>query len=343
MKTLSYLARRAGLILSLGLVWQAQAAPGQCVADSGTKSYAFSFVSTMTEPSQNTTGKVIPDAAGNNWNMQSVYSVTCECTSMTAAYATALSALPTLDHNDGTMNYFVLNDYLAVGSMVWIHGELQKYVATPFRNISNLNYPLSSCFSQPFLSGARGKISLYFRRPFVGKNVIPSTKILDVYLSSTSGVTSTRPVSTVTMSGTVIVPQKCDINPQPVTVDFGDILSGSFTRKGAMPDNFAKVTRQLTLACTNISDGVKISLSFQGTPDLNDPTALKTDNDDIAVRIEDAAGNGITPVSGNLPVNFDYTTQSGSTQMGLYPINTTGHTPQTGTFNARATIRAEIQ
>lgn len=337
--------RSAGLALCLGMVSQAQAGPGagQCTADAGTKPYTFSFISTMTDPSQNMTGKVIENAAGSSWYLSSSYNVTCGCSTMTAAYVTAISALSQLDHNDGTMNYYILNEYLAVGSMVWIHGGRQTYVAVPFSDVSNLNRGGSTCYSQPYLSGARGKINLYFRRPFVGRSVIPNTKLLDVYLSSTSGVASTTPVSTVSMNGTVIVPQNCDINPQPVTVEFGDILASNFTTRGAMPKNFTRVTKQLTLACTNISDGVRISLSFQGTPDNNDPTALKTNNDDIAVKIEDASGRGISPNSGRLPVDLNYDTQRGTTQIGLYPVNTTGRNPETGIFNAQATIRAEIQ
>jgi type 1 fimbria pilin len=318
-------------------------APGQCSSDTGPQDYPFNFSSIMTDPSQNIAGKIIPNAAGNAWNSSSTFHATCGCTNMTAAYATAVSELPVMDHSDGTDTYFVLNDYLAVGSQVWVAGSRKAYVPAPFDNVSNLATTSGSCTSQPYSSGAKGQVNLYFRRPFVGQSVIPPTKILSVYLASTSGVKSASPVSTVTMSGTVIVPQNCDINPQPVTVDFGDILSGSFKTKGAKPDNFTPVNKQLTLACRNISEGVKISLSFQGTPDVNEPTALKTNNSDIAVKIEDRNGNAITPQSGRLPVAMDYAAQTGSTEINLYPVNTTGNNPAVGTFNATATIKAEIE
>jgi type 1 fimbria pilin len=145
------------------------------------------------------------------------------------------------------------------------------------------------------------------------------------------------------MSGTVTVPQSCEINPQPVNVDFGDILASKFKTKGAKPDNFTPINKQLTVACRNISQGVVIKLSFQATPDTNEPMALKTSNNDIGVIIEDRDGNKITPKSGTLPVTMDYAAQSGSTEMNVYPINTTGNTVAEGEFNATATIRAEIQ
>jgi len=336
----------AALLAVAGLVVAPQAlaeAPGQCSSDAGTKDYSFNFSSTMTDPSQNIAGKIIPNAAGNAWNSSSTFRATCGCTTMTAAYATAVSELPTVDHTDGTDTYFVLNEYLAVSSQVWIAGSRQAYVPAPFNNVSNLATASGTCASQPYSSGSKGQVNLYFRRPFVGQNVIPATKLVSVYLASTSGVKSASPVSTVTMSGTVIVPQNCDINPQPVTVDFGDILAGSFKTKGAKPDNFTPVNKQLTLACRNISEGVKINLSFQGTADGNEPTALKSSNSDIAVKIEDRNGNVIAPQSGRLPVTMDYSAQSGATEINLYPVNTTGNNPAVGTFNATATIKAEIE
>ena len=335
------------MLLAAGLTCSisdsAAPAPGQCEAIGGPKGYSFTFSPTFTDPAQNVAGKVIENAAGSNWNSPSSYLASCGCTSMTAAYITATSALTTLNHTDGPLKYYVLNEYLAVSSQVYIGGEYKDYVPAPFNNQTNRATQSGGCFRQPYLSGSRGKINLYFRRPFVGQSIIPYTKLLDVYLSSTNGVTSPTPVSSVSMSGMVTVPQNCEINPQPVTVNFGDILSGSFSTKGAKPAGFTPIRRELTLACRNISDGVKISLSFQGTPDPNEPTALISSNTDIAVKIVDTQGTAITPQSGRLPVAMDYVNQSGRSEISLYPINTTGNSPEVGSFNATATIRAEIE
>ncbi|SVK52679.1 putative fimbrial protein StiH [Acinetobacter baumannii] len=146
------------------------------------------------------------------------------------------------------------------------------------------------------------------------------------------------------MSGTVTVPQSCEISPQTVTVDFGDILTTNFQTKGAMPPRFTPEERTLTLACRNISDGVKVSLSFRGEADGSMPEALKTSNSNIGVMIKDMQGNVIRPQSGRLPIdNFQYPNQSGSSRISVYPINTTGQAPSVGQFNATATIQAEIQ
>ncbi len=355
MKTLKSIMRFSafGSVIAVGLcvAQQAQAATGICRALNGTQQYTFPFDQTFTDPAVNVTGKIIENAAGSNWSGGPTYPVTCDCPNpptMGASYITASSPLPPGSTPINGMQSYILNDYLAVAAEVWVAGANPAYVAIPFSNRSNglSNNTGQQCSSWNYGSGSQGKITLYFRRPFVGTQVIPLTKLVDVSISSISGVTSPTPAATVSMSGTVTVPQSCDINPQAITINFGDIMSNAFKTAGAKPDNFTKVNQRLTLACRNISDGVKIDLSFQGASDGNDSSALKTSNSDIAVKIEDAMGNVISPNNGRLPVNMNYTGQvdsSGTTEMNLYPINTTGNTPSVGVFNATATIRVEIQ
>ncbi len=55
-----------------------------------------------------------------------------------------------------------------------------------------------SCASTPYNSGARGRIHLYFRRPFVGVTN-PQHPLVDTYVSVVSGVKSDVPVSTISM------------------------------------------------------------------------------------------------------------------------------------------------
>lgn len=340
-------ANVSGVLLAAMLsAHQAQAAPGQCIPIGGTHPFSFAFSPVLTDPAQNITGLVIPNAAGNNWNLSNTYDVQCECSYRTASYVSAQSSLPGGGIKLGELTYYALNEYLAVASEVYIGGKLQKYIPTPFSNVSNLKsemQPGESCARAPYSSGARGRIHLYFRKPFVGQTIIPSTKLVETYVSVVNGVRSSTPVSVVTMSGIVTVPQSCEISPQTVVVDFGDILSTDFQTKGRKPPGLIPHQKDLTLACRNISAGVRVSLSFRGEANGNMPTALKTSNSSIGVMIEDQLGNAILPHSGRLPVDFNYDGQSGSTRISVYPINTTGQVPEVGTFNATATIQAEIQ
>jgi type 1 fimbria pilin len=88
---------------------------------------------------------------------------------------------------------------------------------------------------------------------------------------------------------------------------------------------------------------VAVTLEFNGTPDTTDSTAVKTDNKDIAIRMDDTSNKPISPQGGEIPVNFNYSNQTGTSAMQLYPISTTGNMPETGIFNSQVTVGVDIQ
>ena len=300
----------------------------ECRPDAGTQTYNFNMDYTLQDPSQNMAGRTIINAY--QWSLGRNYRVTCSCTGdyPGAAYVTAKVPLTEEVYTDGIRHFYAISDYLAAASEVYIAGKRGEMVATPFSSETNKNSnPPAQC-----------------KRPFVGEQDIPLTKIVDVYIASDDKTQSTVPVSTVWMSGKVIVPQSCVINGGGiVTIPFGNIMAGDMTTKGEMPKNFTPKNLNMNVACSNISDGVKVSLTFSGTPDANDPTAFSTTNKDIAVRINNPEGEAVVPQDGVLPLTMNYATQVGTSAINLYPFNTTGKMPETGDFTATATIRAEIQ
>ena len=313
-----------------------------CRSDSGTQRYDFLMDYTLKDPSENVAGRTINGAY--QWNLGSIYYVSCDCTGEYGpAWITAKVPDRELVHTDGELKFYAINDYLAVASEVWIAGHREKNFPTPFGPKSNENTKVR-CKTFLYGTGSKGNISLYFRRPFVGEQIIPVTKVTDVYIATDNTTQSSEPVSTVWMSGKVTVPQSCVINGGgTIKVPFGDIMAGDITTKGEMAKNFTPYNLKLNVKCSNISEGVKVSLSFSGTPDMNDPTALSTTNKDVGVRINDPKGNNLDPNGGELPLNMDYTSQIATSAINLFPFNTTGKMPETGDFTATATIRAEIQ
>ncbi|MHA7845542.1 fimbrial protein [Serratia sp. D1N4] len=349
----------------LFLAPQSQAAMGECRPQSGAKAYSFTFNAKYDDPTQNVIGKTILNA-----NLQSTpavwatsgdtYPMICECPLVTHIFESFISAelgsglgqavYSSTNAEGKAMSYYKVDDYLAVAAEVRIAGKTPTYYPIPFTNQTNgLSGPYDSqpSCTQNYGSGAEGKIHLYFIRPFVGTHDIPTVPLTNIRIAAVSGVRSPQIAATVTMNGSVTVPQSCDINPSPITIDFGDIMSSQFQTAGAMPDGFTPVNKQLTLACRNISDGVKVNLSFTATPDPNMNNALKTDNSDIAIMIKDGSGNVISPNNGSLPVNMTglgTLNSTGQAEINVYPVNTTGKLPAVGVFkNASGTVKVEIQ
>lgn len=77
-------------------------------------------------------------------------------------------------------------------------------------------------------------------RPFIGSVVIPPKLMFNVYVTTTENDRPTVIVYQITYSGVITVPQNCVINAgQTVTVDFGALYHGDFTRAGQRPDSVA--------------------------------------------------------------------------------------------------------
>lgn len=318
------------------------AATGWCTTVGGTKIYNFPFVKQFDNPDDNKTGMYFHQTY--QWSLGGDYAANCDCTgSPITFYKAEVPSNLTFTRDYEGLHFYSINRYLEVATELWVGGGRQKNIATPFDNESNL-YPSACKGITNWTSGSSGYVSLYFTRPFVGQVVIPSTKILDLFGTKVSGSYGGMPMSSIYMSGSVTVPQSCNINAgQVINVNFDNIMSNDIKTKGDIANGFTPKVVNMTLACNNISNGVVVSLSFSGEPASGDPTALKSyDNTDIGVRVRDANNNIVSPVNGNLPVTFDYSTQTGTSSMTLAPMNVTGNTPALGRFNAVATINAEI-
>ncbi|VXC99548.1 conserved exported hypothetical protein [Enterobacterales bacterium 8AC] len=345
----------------LFLAPQVQAATGECRPSGGTNLYDFDFEAAYSDPSQNVAGKTIMNAneigKKTAWTAETTYPMICECqngTYINESFITAEKGSglgPSVysgQSSDGSsIQYYKVDDYFAVAAEVYIAGGVGRYFPIPFTSVSNgIRAPNSHACNYNYGSGTRGKIHIYFIKPFVGSRSTDYVHIADVRIATLANVRSPQVAARVQMKATVTVQQNCDISPAPITIDFGDIMSSQFKTAGAMPDGFTPRNKVLTLACRNISDGVKVSLTFTADPDPKISNALKTTNGDIAVMIKDGNGNAISPSNGTLPINMTglgTLNSSGQAEINVYPVNTTGNTPAVGVFNATGTVKVEIQ
>lgn len=317
----------------------AQAGTGWCTTTGGTKQFTFPFVESITDPSDNYAG--LTKNRIYKWSSGSGYNGTCDCTGNAISFIKATVPL-TFSNSTGGLNYYALNANLAVASELYISGNVGQYKPTPISNQTN-NYS-DGCGTTNYTSGAAGYLSLYFIKPFVGVSAIPLTKVLDIFVSKTSGSFSSVPMSSVYISGTVTVPQSCNINAgQVINVNLGDVMAENIKTNGAIANGYTPKIVNITLACTNIAAGVNVRLSLSGQPSAGNSSALATTNSDIGVKMTDQMSNVIPPNSGRLPVTMDYTSQTGVGILGLAPMNVTGNTPSAGSFTAVATVNAELQ
>ncbi|HED1871465.1 fimbrial protein [Klebsiella michiganensis] len=325
---------------------------GWCTPTGGTQSFSYNFgTKTITDSSQNATGTSFPDAF--SWDLGQMYHATCACGEDGSIkgfgeYFTSQTSLP-VGHNDGEQQYYSVNDYLEVAASVYMAGKVNQYLPLPWNAVPDGVYEPCSDWEAGTLdvsTGSKGKLSLYIKKAFVGSVEIPSTNIVNIYasvaLDSEQPTFGGMPYASVYISGQVIVPQTCSVNAgQIVTVDFGSFMSAEFKNKGQMPTGYTPKTITVPIKCNGMDANASLTLRFQAEASADEPSAIKTSNDDVGVQITDDSGKVIEPNSGLLPFQLDDNLQATVT-FHAAPISTTGNAPAEGTFSATAYIRVDF-
>lgn len=346
-----------GLFLIIGTTQVAKAYTGACSADNGTYNYYDNFgMLTVVDPKGNQPGYLFPRAY--NWNLGGEYTATCDCDPAEEKKAVVnpdiyykASSTLSIGHTDGTLQFYKINDYLEVSTLVWIGGMLKQYVATPFHDINNeastqeharVGYVCGANANSQFSSGSKGLLWLYITKPFVGTTYIENVRVVDLYGTTIPGNYGGTPLSSIWVNGQVTVPQNCEINAgQIITVDFGKIWSGDFTTKGQKPDGYVAKNIKASMKCNNINAYTNLTIRFQSEISSDYPDAIKTNNPDIGVEIIDDNGHLVLPNTGLIPFHIDDKYEA-SVTFKAQPVSTTGNPPSAGQFQAQAYIRVDF-
>lgn len=142
-------------------------------------------------------------------------------------------------------------------------------------------------------------------------------------------------------SVTVTQPLSCTITGGNRNVELDPVYDTQLRTKGATGPTQKKV--DIGINCNNEGGAAKTQLSFQGTQDKNDTTALASSNSNIGVRVKDVNGNIIIPNQSKISVISQGNGQNGIATLNLSPVNTTGNLPSSGTYTSTATLTVEYK
>ncbi|HDR2623695.1 TPA: fimbrial protein [Enterobacter chuandaensis] len=317
------------------------ASNGFCKTTGGPKQYIFDMgAKTITDPSQDTAGTLFKDIY--TWAASGNFTAVCNCVGTYTPNYKATSSLP-LGHTDGSEQYYKLGNSLEVSTKIYLISTESgtNYFPVPFQIRSKVTSP--ECNGHSFASGSDGKVSVYFARPFIGTEVINSTKIASLYISS-GNMFGSEPVADIVMSGTFIVPQTCAINnDKPIIVDLGSVMANDFKSIGAKPEHYNPKTFSFNVKCNNMSAFASLKINITATPakDLN--SAIATTNESIGVILADSNG---TPVSINnpdigLPFILDES-YSANLLLSAWPVLSSGTSPVAGNYTGIAELRVNF-
>jgi minor fimbrial subunit len=119
-------------------------------------------------------------------------------------------------------------------------------------------------------------------RRFINMVVIPQQTMFRVYVTTTSSDPLSTPVYTISYSGTIQVPQSCEINAgKVVEFDFGEIGASLFSQAGAgnRPDKVSPQTKTIAIKCTNVEANAYLTMRIEA--EQTSGNALVSDNPDL--------------------------------------------------------------
>ncbi|EJM9603375.1 TPA: type 1 fimbria D-mannose specific adhesin FimH [Escherichia albertii] len=255
------------------------------------------------------------------------------------SYVTNFTVQETIDN----YQYLKLNDYL-LGAM-----SLDD-------SIMNTQYPPKNYIQMGRYENVKNHLPfgvmdshLIFRlkviRPFINMVEIPRQVMFTVYVTTTPFDPLITPVYTISFSGTVEVPQNCELNTgQIVEFDFGDIGASLFSEAGPgnRPDGVMPQTKSIAIKCTNVAAEAYLTMRLEA--ETVSGQEMVSDNPDLGFIIADQNNMPLTPNDLNSIIPFRLDTQAAaSVTIHAWPVSITGLKPTEGPFSARGYLRVDYQ
>lgn len=198
-------------------------------------------------------------------------------------------------------------------------------------------------------------ITFHIKKPILGKEIIPSTLVVQNYAclyfgSGSCDTGSAQLVSNIWLSGSLSAPLSCTINEgSTIEVDLGNIISKQFRIKGLPPVGYALKDVDITYHCDSNAVGndnrIKLTLSAdQGVVDNSDPLIAKMlGRNDVGVRVfTDNNQNVALDGSYEFPVTMDEQ-GNGAVRIKAAPVSTTSATPAPGKFEGNVTVKMDLR
>ncbi|WP_337013251.1 fimbrial protein [Pantoea sp. AS142] len=238
--------------------------------------------------------------------------------------------------------WYQLNDYLSVKSQTWIDGGRQIYIENPMKSESN-QLDQENGQETDWRTGGKGKISIRIDHPFVGFSAF-NKDVLEVYANTFKDGVSQQPLTVLFISGSVVVPQSCEVNAgQIITMDFGNIAASAFSQAGAgnKPAGTNPQTRNIGIKCNNIDAQALLSLRIEANKVTGN--ALVSDKSDLGFVIADGNYNPLTPnnIGSNIPFRLDENA-SANVAISAWPVSVTGNKPAEGRFTSEGYLRVDF-
>ncbi|WP_106403347.1 type 1 fimbria D-mannose specific adhesin FimH [Phytobacter massiliensis] len=310
-----------------------------CVNSTGTPTDVSYDLSGVFNSSNNQVGQIVTLAEKSGYvGVYAVCPVGTENGTTYRSYVTDLPVTTTIDR----FKYVKLNDYLD-GAMQITDDYAGAFY--PPQNYVKMGASYAVPIQVPFeVRDSKLIFRLKVTRRFIDMVVIPRQVLFRVYVTSTPNDPLTSVVYTISYSGTVQVPQNCEVNAgSMVEFDFGDISASQFSKAGAgnRPEGVMPQSKTLGIKCTNIEAQAYLTLRLES--EQSSGNMMVSSNPNVGFIVADKNLTPLAPnnVSSKIPFQLD---GSASAQIPIitWPVSVTGLKPQKGYFVARGYLGVDF-
>lgn len=218
----------------------------------------------------------------------------------------------------------------------------QVYIDNPMTSESN-EYTEDNGQETNWRTGGKGKISLRIDRAFIGFSTF-NKEILEVYANTFKNGVSSKPLTVLYISGSIVVPQTCELDAgQTITMDFGDIAASAFPQAGAgnKPAHVNPQTHNIAIQCKNIDAQALLSLRVEA--EKTSGNAIVSDNPDLGFVVADGRHNPLTPNTIDSKIKFQLDDGGAATvPVSAWPVSVTGNKPAEGKFTSEGYLRVDF-
>jgi minor fimbrial subunit len=309
-----------------------------CRNENGVPTDVFYDLTDTFTSANNQVGQTVTLSQKSGW-----VGVNAICPSGTTGTTTKRSYVTSfpITSTEGNFKYLKLNDYLD-GAMQ-ITDSYAGDFWPPVNYIqmgSHSNVPIQKAFP---VDDSKLIFRLKVTRRFINMVVIPKQTMFTVYVTTTSADPLTTPVYTISYSGTINVPQTCEINAGTVVqFDFGDIGASLFSQAGAgnRPASVPAQQKTIAIKCTNVESQAYLTMRVEA--EKSQGNALVADNPDLGFIVADSSGTPLTPndINSKIPFRLDANAQA-LVGIRAWPVSITGNKPAEGKFTARGYLRVD--
>ena len=254
------------------------------------------------------------------------------------SYVTDLPVIETLNN----YQYLPINEYLT-GAMKITDSYAGDFY--PPRNYVQMGEDGNVSQGKPFgIWDSNFTFRIKVIKPFVNFVPIPKRTMFTVYVTTGSGEPLNMPVYRISYSGSITVPQSCEIGTGDfVEINFNEIPAYAFSQAGAgnKPENVNKQTRTLAIKCKNIDAHATLTLRLEAEKSIGE--AMISNNPNIGFKISDQNDRVLIPNNLNSVIPFDLRQQPAQITIKAWPVSINGKTPRVGPFKSRGYLRVDFE